>query len=115
MCESIINALPYPYLRLRHDEKSSARVAVLGAGGARVAGSSRRAHCQSCSRACLRVDSRVAPVSGLVSYFSEVYARHGLGRRVACCTSCVYAVGGATGVAGLVSGAITARPTHPRT
>ena len=36
MCESIINALPYPYLRLRHDEKSSARVAVLGAGGARV-------------------------------------------------------------------------------
>ena len=35
MCESIINALPYPYLRLRHDEKSSARVAVLGAGGFR--------------------------------------------------------------------------------
>ena len=88
MCESIINALPYPYLRLRHDEKSSARVAVLGAGGARV----RLPACQSCSRACLRVDSRVAPVSGLVSYFSEVYARHGLGRRVACCTSCVYAV-----------------------
>ena len=46
MCESIINALPYPYLRLRHDEISSApaRVAVLGAGvppaGARCAAGS---------------------------------------------------------------------------
>ena len=59
MCESIINALPYPYLRLRHDEKSSARVAVLGAGGARVRLPARRpvvfarlfARRQSC-RAC---------------------------------------------------------------
>ena len=49
MCESIINALPYPYLRLRHDEKSSARVAVLGAGGAGVC--PRLPACQSCSRA----------------------------------------------------------------
>ena len=112
MCESIINALPYPYLRLRHDEKSSARVAVLGAGGARVRPRlAVAAACQSCSRACLRVDSRVAPVSGLVSYFSEVYARHGLGRRVACCTSCVYAVRGVH--AGRRDN--RARPTHPRT